>query len=191
MGNAALHKDRLVQAAVRLFREQGYAATGLSQILQLSGAPKGSLYYYFPAGKEALAEAAVTEAARVVTQTLSRLADTTANPGEFIGAYAAMLSEWMAQSGFRSGCPITTTLLETVPDSKPLSRACAHAINEWIGLIADVYKRDGLSPGVAREQAEFVISALEGALIQARVQCSVKPIKRAATQLARLSSQLK
>jgi hypothetical protein len=55
MANAAKHKDALVCTAMRLFRRQGYASTGLQQILSESGAPKGSLYHYFPGGKEGLA----------------------------------------------------------------------------------------------------------------------------------------
>ena len=42
-----------------LFRRQGYAGTGLNDIVELSGAPKGSLYHYFPDGKASIAEAAV------------------------------------------------------------------------------------------------------------------------------------
>ncbi len=59
MPNIAKHKDNIVVAAMSLFRRQGYASTGLNQILQESGAPKGSLYHYFPGGKEQLGLAAV------------------------------------------------------------------------------------------------------------------------------------
>jgi len=59
MGKAAIHKASLVRAAMRLFRRQGFASTGLQQILSASGAPKGSLYHYFPNGKEALGAAAI------------------------------------------------------------------------------------------------------------------------------------
>ena len=61
MGDAATSKDNLIRTAMRLFRRQGYASTGLQQIVAESGAPKGSLYHYFPAGKEALGEAAVID----------------------------------------------------------------------------------------------------------------------------------
>ena len=58
MANAAKHKDSLVRTAMRLFRRQGYASSGLQQILAESKAPRGSLYHYFPGGKEELGEAA-------------------------------------------------------------------------------------------------------------------------------------
>ena len=75
MPNAAVHKDNLTSTAMRLFRRQGYASTGLQQILAESRAPKGSLYYYFPNGKEQLGEAAVRLAGRLVGETLTELAD--------------------------------------------------------------------------------------------------------------------
>jgi len=51
VGSTGTHKENLVRTAMRLFRRQGYASTGLQQILAESGAPRGSLYHYFPGGK--------------------------------------------------------------------------------------------------------------------------------------------
>lgn len=51
-------RDRLVQAATRLFRQRGYDGTGLTEILTEAGVPKGSLYHHFPEGKADLACAA-------------------------------------------------------------------------------------------------------------------------------------
>ena len=58
MARKAKHRQAIVDAAVALFRKQGYAATGLNEIVEASGAPKGSLYYYFPKGKASIAVAA-------------------------------------------------------------------------------------------------------------------------------------
>ena len=69
----AVHRQALVETAMRLFRRQGYASTGLNQILSESQAPKGSLYYYFPGGKEALAVAAVELAGSLLKDMLVRL----------------------------------------------------------------------------------------------------------------------
>jgi len=74
MANAQKHKENLVRTAMRLFRKQGYASTGLQQILADSGAPKGSLYHYFPGGKESLGEAAVAMAGRLIGEMLTDLA---------------------------------------------------------------------------------------------------------------------
>jgi TetR/AcrR family transcriptional repressor of lmrAB and yxaGH operons len=176
MGKAAVHRENLVRTAMRLFRRQGYASTGLQQILSESGAPKGSLYHYFPSGKEALGEAAVELAGAMIHEMLADLAGRHREPKAFVRAYARVMAGWMEESGFRSGCPVATTLLETAPDSPTITAAGARAIDAWVEVVADVLERAGDARRVARERARLIIAAMEGALILARVRQSTRPI---------------
>jgi TetR/AcrR family transcriptional regulator, lmrAB and yxaGH operons repressor len=176
MAKAAVHKGNLVRAAMRLFRRQGYASTGLAQILEESGAPKGSLYHYFPEGKEALGEAAVELAAGLVREKLAELAERSREPSAFLRAYAKTMAGWMEESAFRSGCPIATTLLETAPASPRITAAGVRAIDGWIDVIAGVFERAGSERREARSRAQLVVAAMEGALILARVRRSAQPI---------------
>jgi TetR/AcrR family transcriptional repressor of lmrAB and yxaGH operons len=68
MSRPSKHRAAIIAAASRLFRRQGYAGTGVNDIVALSGAPKGSLYHYFPKGKEQIAEEAVLFAGRLVAE---------------------------------------------------------------------------------------------------------------------------
>jgi len=176
MKSSQIHKDKLVRTAMRLFRRQGYASTGLQQILAESGSPKGSLYYYFPGGKEALGEATVTMAGKMIGEMLADLAQTEKDPKRFLRAYCKTMAGWMKESKYRSGCPVATTLLETVPDSPTISAACAEAIDSWVATIAQVYIDDGMKARHARAKAESIIAAMEGALILSRVRQSSAPI---------------
>jgi TetR/AcrR family transcriptional repressor of lmrAB and yxaGH operons len=176
MGNAALHKENLVRTAVRLFRRQGYASSGLQQILAESGAPKGSLYHYFPSGKEELGRAAVERAGEMIGQMLTDLASRHRRPEAFLRAYCKTMAGWVEESDFQSGCPIATTLLETTPRSLTIAAAGRHAIDGWIEIIAGVFSRAGLSQRESRTKAQLVIAAMEGALILARVRQSARPI---------------
>ena len=176
MANVAKHRAALVQTAMRLFRRQGYASTGLQQIVDESGAPRGSLYHYFPAGKEAIGAAAVELAGERMHQKLVELAGLHAEPRVFLRAYCETMAGWMAESEFRSGCPIATTLLETAPGSRSITDAGAHAIDRWIEVIAGVLLRAGGTRAVARRQAQLLIAAMEGALILSRVRRSTRPI---------------
>src|ERR1700678_1862321 len=106
MAMPAQHRQALIRAAVALFRKQGFAATGLSEILARSGAPKGSLYHYFPGGKAELGEAAVRQAGATVTHTLGALRDQAPNAAELIRRYVDLLATWMRKSNWRDGCPI-------------------------------------------------------------------------------------
>jgi TetR/AcrR family transcriptional repressor of lmrAB and yxaGH operons len=176
MGRAAVHKQSLVRAAMRLFRRQGYASTGLQQILAESGAPRGSLYHYFANGKEALGEAAVDLAGAMVREMLGDLAARHVEPDAFLRGYCKTMAGWMEESRFRSGCPIATTLLETAPESPAITAAGQRAIDGWIEVIAGVLARGGLDPREAKTRAQLVIAAMEGALILARVRQSTRPI---------------
>lgn len=176
MGKAAEHKQSLVHSAMRLFRRQGYASTGLQQILAESGAPKGSLYYYFPGGKEALGEAAVELAGGMVREMLEGLAARHAEPKAFLRAWCKVMAGWMEESGFRSGCPVATTLLENAPDSRAITEAGERAVDGWIEVVARVLARGGMAPRDARARAELAVAAMEGALLLARVRRSARPI---------------
>jgi TetR/AcrR family transcriptional repressor of lmrAB and yxaGH operons len=176
MGKAARHKEKLVRTAMRLFRRQGYASTGLQQIVAESGAPKGSLYYYFPGGKEALGESALTLAGGLVREMLADLAARHAEPRAFLRAYCRVMAGWMQESGFRSGCPIATTLLETAPQSPRITAAGQRAVDGWIEVIGGVLSRGGMELREARSRAQLVVAAMEGALILSRVRRSTRPI---------------
>ncbi|MEN8184438.1 MAG: TetR/AcrR family transcriptional regulator [Myxococcota bacterium] len=165
-----------MRTAMRLFRRQGYASSGLQQILAESGAPRGSLYHYFPSGKEALGEAAIRMAAGMIEEMLTDLAVRHPNPKAFLRAYARTMADWMEESGFQSGCPIATTLLETAPRSPSITEAGQRAIDGWIAVVAGVLAKAGMAPRRARSRAQLVIAAMEGALILARVRRSKRPI---------------
>jgi TetR/AcrR family transcriptional repressor of lmrAB and yxaGH operons len=176
MGKAAIHKASLVRAAMRLFRRQGFASTGLQQILSATGAPKGSLYHYFPNGKEALGAAAIELAGSMIHEMLAEHAARHDDPGAFVRAYCRTMAGWMRESAFRSGCPIATTLLETAPASPAITAAGRRAIDGWIDVIAGVLARAGTERREARSRAQLIVAAMEGALILSRVRQSAQPI---------------
>lgn len=184
MAQAPKHREAIVRTAARLFRQQGFAATGLNQIVEESGAPKGSLYHYFPEGKEAIGAAAVAWAGERVVHTLAGLAGETDGPGELVRRYAALLGGWMADSDFRDGCPIATTLLETAPRSASIRDAGAVALAAWARVFGDALQARGAEPLRAARLAALAVASIEGALLQSRVAESRQPLVDAAEELA-------
>ena len=170
------HRSAIVQSAAALFRRNGYSATGLADIVERSGAPKGSLYHYFPGGKAQIGEAAVTSAGELVRRTLATLALETQDAPALVAEYVRWLVIWMEQSAWRDGCPITTVLLETAAQDEAMRAAGRTAFAGWSAVIAGKLEHDGWSAAVAAERARFAIAALEGSLIQARVEQSPAPI---------------
>lgn len=186
MPRVAQHKLPIVNAAVRLFRRQGYAGTGLNDLVDASGAPKGSLYHYFPDGKASIAVAAVEEAGRRVAETMAKLAAETRSTAELMRAHARLLAGWMRKSGFRDGCPITTVLLELSPEDRAVSEAGRRAYNMRIAVLREKLIADGFAAARAQRLAVLCVSTLQGALVQARVERSGAAIEIAADELARM-----
>ena len=177
MARAAKHRHQLIETAMRLFREQGYASTGLQQILAESGAPKGSLYYYFPGGKEELGRAAIELAGGKILEMLRGVEERhPADPVAFVRAYGKTMARWMAESGFQSGCPVATTLLETVPASPEMTETGNRVLDGWVDVISRVFVAAGVRPREARMRGEQVLASMEGALLLARVRRSTRPI---------------
>lgn len=176
MKNAAVHRENLVRTAMRLFRRQGYSSTGLQQILAESGAPKGSLYHYFPGGKEELGVAAIVLAGAMIQEMLSEHATRHADPKAFLRAYCRTMAGWMEESDFQSGCPVATSLLETAPVSVGMTQAGLDVIDGWIAVVTDVLARGGLERRNARVRAQLIVAAMEGALLLSRVRQSTRPI---------------
>jgi AcrR family transcriptional regulator len=180
------HRQPIINAAVALFRRQGFARTGLNDIVEVSGAPKGSLYHYFPLGKSSIAVAAVEEAGRRLVATVEKLASECASAGELLRAHARLLAGWMQQSGFRNGCPITTVLLELAPRERAVTEAGRKAYAARLSILSRKLVEDGFARARADALAVLCTSALQGALIQARVERSGRPIEVTAAELARL-----
>lgn len=177
-------RERLIRTAMQLFRQRGYASTGLRQILKESGAPKGSLYYYFPEGKESLGAAAVKMAGELMLGMLSELAAKNKSAPGFVKAYCRQMAIWMEESNFKDGSPVATTVLETVPDSATISEFGNAAIDSWIKVIASVFERDGMTPKQSTNKAQVLVSAVEGSLILARLKLSKQPILNVARWFA-------
>ena len=184
------HRQPIVNAAVGLFRRQGYAGTSLNDIMDASGAPKGSLYHYFPSGKTSIAVAAVEEAGRRVAATIAKLAEECRSSGDLLRAHGQLLAGWMSNSRFKNGCPITTVLLELSPGDRAVAEAGRKAYAERLRILTGKLIDDGFSNRRAERLAVLCVSALQGALIQARVEQSSAPIRTTADELARLLEEV-
>ncbi|MGC1469443.1 MAG: TetR/AcrR family transcriptional regulator [Sphingorhabdus sp.] len=184
MPPAPKHKDNIVDAAITLFRQRGYSATGLNDIVSASGAPKGSVYHYFPNGKASIAAAAVETAGERVTATLEKIAAEKSTVGDVLKAHAALLGQWLRDSEFRDGCPITTVLLEMAPKDRVVTVAGRHAFAARNNLLSERLVAEGWTSEAADQMAMLCTCALQGALVQARIDRSARPLEQVAATLA-------
>lgn len=186
MPRPAIHRQPIVDAAVTLFRRQGYAATGLADIIALSGAPKGSLYHHFPRGKSAIAVAAIEEAGLRAVASLERLSDQAPDFATLVTLHARQLAGWMENSGYRSGCPITTVLLELAPQDRAVSDAGRTAFAARAKILSRRLEQEGWGYDAALRMARTCLATLQGALVQSRIERSRRPLLSAAGELTGL-----
>ncbi|MET9431356.1 MULTISPECIES: TetR/AcrR family transcriptional regulator [unclassified Streptomyces] len=180
-------RDRIVVAAARLIQRQGYVGTGIKQIAKEAQATLGSVYHFFPGGKEAVAVAAITHSGEDFAAILREALAVHDDPAAAVDACARLLAEALRESGWVDGCPVTATALETLGDAdSEIQRACATALRAWQDMVADKLLRSGLPAADARELAVTVINTLEGAEVTAQVNRDEEPLLLAGRHLARL-----
>ncbi|MFF2776150.1 TetR/AcrR family transcriptional regulator [Streptomyces sp. NPDC058052] len=175
-------RDRLLDATQELIETGGYLGAGLNQVIAASGAPRGSLYFHFPGGKDQLVGESVRRAGRVIGGDLETLADTSTSVAEFVGAVLRHLGERLEESGWRKGCPVATVALETASTNDPLQQACSEVYTSWEGALR---ARLAGHPD-ADDLAVTILALAEGALLLARTHRSKEPLDRVARQIGAL-----
>jgi TetR/AcrR family transcriptional regulator, lmrAB and yxaGH operons repressor len=167
-------KEKAIDAAERLFCAQGYAATGLTQLIKESGSPKGSFYFHFPGGKRELALHVVASYRARTRSAFHALAEK--NHGEkFVTALAATLATDMAESKWSRGCVAQVLAQELAPADRGVADALTALFDEWTGIAAKAL-------GTTRARALALIAALEGARTLARALRSDAPFKAVVRQ---------
>jgi TetR/AcrR family transcriptional regulator, lmrAB and yxaGH operons repressor len=179
MAKADDSKGKTLTAAVKLFRQQGYHGTALHDILAAGGAPRGSLYFHFPKGKEEIGASALSLAGEAVRQAIVQAAEKSDSAESFLVRIVRAMASDLERSGYREGCPIATTALETAAQSEVLGAATRTAFQKWELEIKRGLFRFGLTSGDADLVATMVLSQLEGALLLARTYRTLTPIQRA------------
>lgn len=164
-------RARAIATAERLFRVQGYTATGLTQILKESGSPKGSFYFHFPRGKAQLAEEAIDSyiAKRIaVLQNIS--ANTTGDALDFVCQIFSTFATEMIASDFQYGCLMQNLANELPALNVELTRRIARGFVESTEIIAEHFRGCGFVPFRASSTAAALVAALEGARTIARLE---------------------
>ncbi len=169
-------RQRLVQTAARLFQAHGYRQVGLNQILADSGTPKGSLYHYFPDGKESLAVAAVEHAAAEVLQALQHMTEASQGVAQALAGVVDFFIAELEGSGFEKGCPVATLALEQAARGGPLQQACALAYRQWESALAGFLQGQGVAQ--AERKAGQLLMLLEGALLISRARLDCAPLRQ-------------
>src|ERR1700744_2620493 len=177
-------KERMVAAARRLFREHGYLGTALSDVIAESAAPRGSIYFHFPGGKEELATEVTLLHASDRIADINRAAATTRTAAELIAAFIGRERDDLVSSNYREGCAVAPIVIESTPASDQLSDATRRAFQDLITTLAARFADKGLPQERAAQLATNVWTSTEGALILSRALRSPKPFDAAIALLS-------
>jgi AcrR family transcriptional regulator len=177
----------MIVSTALLVRERGARATSLDAILAHSRAPRGSLYYHFPGGREQILREATSYAGSYVARRLEREID-----GDPLGALDVLFDDYrrnLLDTGFRAGCPVVAVAIESSEEGPDLRDCALEAFDLWRVVIAGSFERAGLTAERADELATHTIAAFEGALILSRAYRDLEPLERVRRELRRQVEQ--
>src|SRR6185437_7594305 len=179
-------RERLLEAARYLFWEKGYAAAGMAELLERAGANSGSFYHFF-AGKEALLLALLEDYQHGLEPVIvapARAAER--DPVARVFAILAGYRERLRATGCRYGCPIGRLALEIEAENLPAHERIAANFAGWTGAVREFLKEGaGRLPRKTDLEAlaGFVLTTMEGGVMQARSARRIEPFDQSVAQL--------
>lgn len=177
-------RERIVVSSAELLRRQGYAGTGLKQVVARAQAPFGSLYHHFPGGKEQLADEVLRTGGAFFLALWESIADAAPDVVSGVEAFFAGAAETLVATDYADACPIATVAGEVASTNEVLRRATADVFTSWVDALAARVIAAGAAPQRARAAALSVIAGLEGAFLLCRALRSTEPLAAAGATAA-------
>jgi AcrR family transcriptional regulator len=168
----------MIVSQALLQRERGVAGTALPDVLEHSGAPRGSIYHHFPDGRTQLAE----EATQWAADFSSRRLEATLAAGDVLAMLDTFVADWitvLSDSEFAAGCPVVAGALDS-----STRRVAAAGFRQWEQLLTDALAAAGARN--AEALAVMFIASIEGAIVLSRAEGTTRPLERTADQLRSL-----
>jgi AcrR family transcriptional regulator len=177
-------RDSMVRGAASLIGQRGVSATSFSDVLAVSGAPRGSIYHHFPDGKRQLAEDAIRWTSEQILGYLDACPATTAR--DVIGSFIDLWRNVAVSSNGASGCPVVGVAVDTPAEDEEMMQAVRAAFRSWTAPVAARLEAVGVSPQRAASIAVTALAGMEGALILCRAEGNSEPLEAVAEELMRL-----
>ncbi|MFZ1993463.1 MAG: TetR/AcrR family transcriptional regulator [Solirubrobacteraceae bacterium] len=177
-------RDRIIDASAELLRRQGYAATGVKQIVAAAKAPFGSIYHHFPGGKEELGAAAIRRSGALYELLIPAVFDPAPDLVSAVRMFFEGAAVHLEESEYGDACPIATVALEVSSTSDTMREACADVFESWIAAGLPRFTAAGLDEAKSRELVIGMIAALEGAFVLARASQSTEALGVAGAMVA-------
>ncbi|MBZ9658639.1 TetR/AcrR family transcriptional regulator [Mesorhizobium sp. ESP-6-4] len=182
-------RTRMIEATALLIRKRGYHGTSLNDILSASAAPRGSLYFHFPGGKDQLVVEVTRASVADVTERLGAALLEESDPAVAVHHIYQSVGRMLEENEFSLGCPVAPVVLDAPNDVPDLVEICRSAFEQWIGLLRQAFMRAGVPERRAQALALLVESSLEGLMVIARATRDRTPVQAVADEVAALVEQ--
>ena len=182
-------RDKLIHAMADALQRKGLHGVGLNELLEIAGAPKGSLYHHFPGGKSELAVAAIEHISQHIDALFARLFSQQPDPLQALHHWLQGALQQLEHSQFERGCPLATIALESGPEDVEIRAALQRSFAAVRQALSQQLHAYGYPSEQADNLAALYVALYEGGLLQARVAGSSEPLKRAADALFNLTRQ--
>ncbi|MGX5850767.1 TetR/AcrR family transcriptional regulator [Mesorhizobium sp. PL10] len=179
-------RTRILETTALLLRQRGYHGTSLNDILGASGAPRGSLYFHFPGGKDQLVIEVTRDSVADVTKRLGEALAAESDPAVAVHHIYQSVGRMLEENEFSLGCPVAPVVLDSPTDVPELAELCRSAFEQWIGLLQQTFIRAGVPERRAHALALLVESSLEGLMVIARATRDRAPLQAVADEVAAL-----
>ena len=174
-------RKKMLVTAAQVMRERGAAGVTIDEVLARSGAPRGSVYYHFPDGRNQI----LAEALRYSGDSITAMIDDATGWGarallrEFIEFWERLLTE----GDFTAGCPVVAAAIGSDDDDLKLSAEAGAILHRWCTALTRAFANDGFDDDDAASLAVTSIAALEGAIVLSRSTRNASPLRLVGDQL--------
>src|SRR5918993_3014519 len=180
-------RARMLEAAITLMRRSGLSGAGINVIVRESGAPKGSVYHFFPNGKGQIVAEAIELHSHRVQDFIQQALQSQERPADKVRALFNAFARRVAAGDFQASCAAGAVALDLDADLEELRLVLQGAFSKWISLVAQHF--DFSDARRNKSFAGLVLTTIEGAYIRCRVDRSSRPFKEAGEWLAGLAVQ--
>lgn len=170
-------RDRILTATNELFRRHGYNGTSLKQVTTAAAAPTGSLYHFFPGGKDELTLAVITTSGETYRQLFELIADAAIDPAAAVSDFFEAAARMLEESDYIDPCPIGTIAREVASTNDALRHGTDRVFSSWIDTAAARFEGHGLQHDSAQRLATTIVAALEGGFVLARARRDAEPLR--------------
>jgi TetR/AcrR family transcriptional repressor of lmrAB and yxaGH operons len=176
-------RDRMIETTARLLQQRGYHGTSMNEILAGSAAPRGSLYFHFPRGKDQIVIEATRRAVEETTQVLRETLAGAKTPAKAVRLFLEAIAGIMRETDYHFGCPVAPMILDGTEALTELADLCRGALRDWSDILRAAFVEAGIPARRAASLGLTIVAAIEGAMLMARAYRDVAPLLTVADEM--------